>query len=151
MFHSSSNNAQRSLCSLLMADGRKLICSVKLPLSGKLADALNNTDYFLDAISGDGQQAYIAKSSILRVELANPPQANLNQQRRNGDQMSFDPYAVLGIEAAASATEIRAAYVALVKSYHPDRFANLELPSEMKEYASAMQARINLAYEQLSG
>jgi hypothetical protein len=38
-----------------------------------------------------------------------------------------------------------------VKSYHPDRFANLEMPQEMKDYASAMQARINMAYEQLSG
>ena len=116
MFHSSSNTAQRALCALHMADGHKSICSIKLPLSGKLADALNNTDHFLDAISGDGQQAYIAKLSILRVELANPPHAKLNQQRRNSDQLTFDPHAVLGIVASATAAEIRNAYVALVKS-----------------------------------
>jgi hypothetical protein len=33
--------------------------------------------------------------------------------------------------------------------YHPDRYALLDIPQEMKDYAAAMQARINMAYEQI--
>ena len=35
---------QRSLVILTMADGRTLMASVKLAMSGKLADILNNAD-----------------------------------------------------------------------------------------------------------
>ena len=38
----------------------------------------------------------------------------------------------------------------MVRKYHPDRFAALDLPKEMTEYAAAMLVRINLAYEQLA-
>ena len=55
----------------------------------------------------------------------------------------------MGITNAAGRDEMRQAYITLVKAYHPDRFANMDLPSEMKDYAAAMQARINMAYDQL--
>lgn len=151
MFPKLSDQAQRAMATLHMADGKKLVVSVKLPLSGKLAEALNNADRFLDVITGDGQQIFIAKDSVVKVDVTDPPQARLNQQRRSSDRANFNPYAVLGVERTATAEDIRAAYIALVKSYHPDRFANLDLPAEMKDYAAAMQARINIAYDQLSG
>ena len=151
MFTSSSSQSQRSLVMLWLADGKKQVASLKLPLSGKLADAFNNADQFLDIITGDGQQMYIAKPHVQRAEPMDPPQAKLNQQRRASDKASFNPYGVLGVANSASKETIRAAYIALVKAYHPDRFANVELPPEMMAYASAMLARINLAYEQVSG
>jgi hypothetical protein len=146
-----SPQTQRSLVTLTFHDGSKAVVSVKLPLSGKLAEALNNTDQFLDVISGDGEPHFIAKSRVARAEATEIPKADLNQQRRSADQAQFNPHAVLGIKSSASPEEIRAAYVALVKMYHPDRYATLDIPQEMKEYAAAMQARINLAYEQLGG
>jgi DnaJ-domain-containing protein 1 len=152
MFTSSSNSqSQRSLAILHMADGKKLPVSIKLALSGKLADTLNNAEQFVDVIAGAGQQLFVNKSNIERVEISDPPVAKLNQQRRSADKAVFDPHAVLGIANGASKDEVRAAWAHLVKSYHPDRFANLDVPQEMKDYASAMQARINMAYEQLSG
>lgn len=145
----SSNNVQRALVTLQYVNSTKAVASIKLPLSGKLNDALNNPDRFLDIIDGEGQQQFIAKSSIQKVVVVDPPNAKLNQQRRTSDQLHFDPHAVLGVESAISKEELRIAYIALVKTYHPDRFANLDLPQEMKDYAAAMQARINMAYDQL--
>jgi hypothetical protein len=145
----STTTAQRMMAKLILTDGKNLIVSLKLPLSGKLADAFNNTDGFVDVITSDGSQQVINKSTIARAEAVDPPKAGLNQQRRSADKSSFNPYLVLGIEKTAAADDIRNAYVTLVKIYHPDRFAGLDLPPEMKDYAAAMQARINMAYQQL--
>ena len=146
----SSPQVNRTLVTLTFHDGSKSVVSVKLPLSGKLAETLNNQDQFLDVISGTGEAYFIAKSKVARAQATEIPHATLNQRRRNADQAQFNPYAVLGVQSTASKEEIREAYVGLVKMYHPDRFLTLDIPQEMKDYAASMQARINLAYEQIS-
>lgn len=151
MFSSpSSGQGQRALAILHMADGKKLPVSIKLSLSGKLTETMNHSDQFIDVIAGAGQQLLINKSSIESVEISDPPVARLNQQRRAADKAVFDPHAVLGVASGVSKEDVRAAWLHLVKVYHPDRFANLDVPQEMKDYAAAMQARINMAYQQLS-
>lgn len=145
----SSNHVQRALVTLYLAGGSKQVASIRLPLSGKLNEAMNNADHFLDVIAGDGQQQFVAKHAIQKAEIIDPPTARLNQQRRDSDNKYFDPHAILGVTNAASREEMRQAYISLVKAYHPDRFANMDLPAEMKDYAAAMQARINMAYDQL--
>ena len=145
----SSDNAQRSLVTLHFSNGSKAVASLRLSMAGKLSEVLNNQDRFLDVITSDGQQQYVSKSSVLKVEIVDPPKARLNQQRRNSDRSQFDPHAILGVSNSTGKDEMRSAYIQLVKSYHPDRFANLDLPQEMKDYAAAMQARINMAYDQL--
>jgi hypothetical protein len=150
MFPKYTEGPQRSLVMLHMVEGKKAIASLRLSISGKLSDTLNNAELFLDVITGDGEQAFISKQAVERVVVVEPPQPKLNQQRRSSDKAGFNPYAILGIERTASAEDRRNAYLALVKSYHPDRFANLDLPQEMKDYVLAMLTRINMAYEQLS-
>ena len=140
---------QRSLVILTMADGRTLMASVKLAMSGKLADILNNADRYLDVLGPEGEQFFLSKDLVHRVAAANPPKAELNLQRRNSDQSGFNPWAVLGVSREASPDDIKTAYRTLVKMYHPDRSANLDLPVEMKDYAAAMLARINIAHDQL--
>jgi DnaJ domain len=151
MFSSSSNQPQRALARIVLADGKAVVAAVKLPMSGKLTDAFNGQEVFLDVILGDGTAQVINKSMIARAEAVDPPKAGLNQQRRSSDTAGFNAYAVLGLEKAATSEDIRAAYLGLVKLYHPDRFAGMDLPEEMKAYAAAMQARINMAYQQLGG
>jgi DnaJ domain len=150
MFSSSANGQQRALVNLTFADGKNAMVSVKLSITGKLNETLNNQDQFLDVISGTGEAYLIAKSHVVKVEIVDPPQPKLNQQRRSADRTQFNPWAVLGIESSVSKEDLRHAYLTLVKTYHPDKFANYELPQEMKDYAAAMLARINLAYEQVS-
>jgi hypothetical protein len=140
---------QRSLVILTMADGTKVMASLKLAMSGKLTDSLNSADHFLDVLGPEGEQFFLAKSAVQRVAPANPPKAELNMHRRGSDRSGFNPWAVLGVSREATADDIRQAYRSLVKMYHPDRFANLDLPQEMKDYAAAMLARINIAHDQL--
>jgi hypothetical protein len=57
-----------------------------------------------------------------------------------------DPYVILEITRSATDVEIRAAYLALVSRYHPDRHAG----NPLADLASAKLAEVNRAYEILS-
>lgn len=58
----------------------------------------------------------------------------------------MNPYKVLGVSETASQEEIRAAYLELVKKYHPDRYVD----NPLKELASEKLKEINEAYETLN-
>ncbi|MDD7401032.1 MAG: J domain-containing protein [Eubacteriales bacterium] len=54
-----------------------------------------------------------------------------------------DPYKVLGVDPTASMDEIKKAYRAMAKKYHPDRHSD----PVAKELAEERMAEINAAYE----
>ena len=58
----------------------------------------------------------------------------------------MNPYKVLGIREEATQEEIRAAYLGLVKKYHPDKY----IDNPLKELANEKLKEINEAYEVLT-
>ncbi len=68
--------------------------------------------------------------------------------RLSGDP-ARDPWAVLGVSAEASDSEIRAAYLKLVKQHHPDRLRAKGVPQEFMSVSEARMATLNAAYEKL--
>lgn len=58
----------------------------------------------------------------------------------------MNPYEVLGVSPNATQEEIRAAYIKLVKKYHPDRYQD----SALKKQAEDRMKRINAAYDMLT-
>ena len=54
-----------------------------------------------------------------------PPPGDGGPERRARAEALPDPYAVLGVSRSASKDEIRAAYRARMREYHPDRVAHL--------------------------
>ena len=58
----------------------------------------------------------------------------------------MNPYKVLGVSEDATQEEIRAAYLTLVKKYHPDKYTD----NPLKELANEKLKEINEAYEMLT-
>ena len=150
MFNGRDDNANRTAVLLTLTDNQVVTVSIRLPLSRRLADALNNDDVFLDALTPSGQQQFIAKSTIKLVRSANVPRADqLDSEGRVPGTPAFDPYAILKVAKDASPEDIKSAYHRMARLYHPDRIASYELPDEVKDYVRTMLVRINLAFEQI--
>ncbi len=61
-----------------------------------------------------------------------------------------NPYLILGVDPAASAAEIKAAYHELVRDHHPDALLARGVPVDLVKIAEGRMAAINAAYEQLT-
>jgi hypothetical protein len=112
-----------------------------------LADVLNGPVQYLDFETYEGARSLIAKATVKAAKVVHVDRPG-NLAARLGDD-SFDPYAVLGVSRDADWAEVRQAFLARSKHYHPDRYANAELPQEVRDYLAAMARRINTAYAAL--
>lgn len=133
---------------LTLATGMQMRGNIWVSKTKTLHEELNRGETFLEFEPLDGTRMFIARSAIAAVKEYNVPR-NDQLSRKQGLLDQFDPYEVLGLQKGASAAEIRSAYVALAKMYHPDRFIRTEMPTEVAEYLSSVATRINLAYSEL--
>jgi hypothetical protein len=133
---------------VVLADGT-LIKGKLMTSAGKtLSDALNGTTVFVEFEPYGGERTFLSKSQVASVRLVGVPKAaNLSTRTRDGD--SFNPHAILGVASDAGWEEVRQAYHKLAKTYHPDRYAAAELPTEVLDYLAVMARRVNAAYAAL--
>lgn len=133
---------------ITLDDGRILKGRFAIPLSRTVYDVLNGPGGFVEFEPFEGERQLLAKGTLRAVRLLNPPKlADLGRRLRDLD--GFDPHSVLGVKAGAAWDDVRGAYHRLAKSYHPDRYANAELPDEVRDYLASMARRVNSAYAAL--
>ncbi|MFN3746158.1 MAG: DnaJ family molecular chaperone [Hyphomicrobiaceae bacterium] len=132
---------------LSLTDGTELKGRLAVPQGRSLVDALNGSAPFVEFETFDGPRQFLAKHAISGVRLMSPARAQGLARLRDSD--GFDPYAILGLPAGAPYEAVRAAYLRKAKDYHPDRYANAELPEEVRAYLAAMARRINAAFAAL--
>ncbi len=132
---------------LSMDDGRILKGRLFTAATRHAYEELNDSGRFIDFQSYDGKRELVAKAAINAVRLTDIPKANQLRPAAASDE--FDPYTVLNLPPGAQWEAIREAYHRLSKHYHPDRYANLDLPDEVKGYLDAMSRRLNAAFSAL--
>jgi DnaJ-like protein len=133
----------------VFADGTIVRGKLLVPATKTLGDLLNGPGSFVEFEPYGGERTYVAKAQVASIKLLGVPKLpNLTARLRDLD--GFDPFAVLGVAPGATRDEIREAYFALAKCYHPDRYATAELPTEVIEYLFAMARRINAAHAALN-
>jgi DnaJ domain len=150
MFASNEADRSRIQVTLTLASGETLNGSVVAGMSGKLKDLMNSADRYLEFERRDGTTALILKDDIRAAALFELPR-NDQLARRIRDTGSFDPWTLLGVERNSGPAEIRTAYWAKAKQYHPDKLVDKDPPREVVEFMNAMFARIHAAYHELTG
>ena len=129
---------------VVYVDGTIARGKLMVPAGKAMSDVLNGPGAFIEFEPYGEERSYVAKTHIASIKLMGVPKLpNLNARVRDLD--GFDPFATLGIQPGATREEIRQAYIAQAKAYHPDRYATAELPTEVIEYLFAMARRINAA------
>lgn len=151
MFERNNANGQQATAvpvEIAWADGAVAKGKLLVPFGKSVGDVLNGSGAFIEFAPYGEAASFLAKAQLASVRLVAVPVApNLGARSRDAD--AFDPYAVLGIDATASREDVRQAYFALAKAYHPDRYAAAELPTEVRDYLAAMARRINAAHAAL--
>ena len=56
-----------------------------------------------------------------------------------------DPYKILGVAPTATDDEVKKAYLALARKYHPDKYTD----SDLADLASEKMKEVNAAYEEI--
>ena len=129
-----------------LSDGRRITGRFMIPLSKNLYDILNGPDAFVEFEPYEGERELLAKSALRSVRMIKVPGVGkLDAHARDLD--GFNPYQILGLEKGATKADVRRAFLQHSKRYHPDRYANAELPEEVRGYLQAMARRVNTAYE----
>jgi hypothetical protein len=137
-----------SVAEITLEGGRELKGRFNLPPGRTLTEVLNSPSAFMEFEPFGGDRLLIAKSAVRVIKPMDlPSQPHLTSGATDGD--TFDPYAVLRIGRDAAAEEVRRAYLELAKTYHPDRYATVDLPPEIQSYLSAMARRVNAAHDAL--
>ncbi|MGE0240251.1 MAG: J domain-containing protein [Parvibaculaceae bacterium] len=148
MFGSNETERQRVAVTLTLQSGDVLNGHVFLGQAQKLRDLLNNPDQFIDFEKRDNTLTLIAKRSIAMIAAIDLPRTD-HLARRTQSTSAFDPHHTLGVDRGANAGEIRAAYLAKARLYHPDKLASKDVPKEVVEYMNAMFIRIQKAYDEM--
>ena len=129
-------------------DGSKITGRTVLGPGKGVHKLLESQDAFLYVDGFDGEGAFIPKTGIKGLKVIAPAKSNA-LHLSVPDARNFDPYRVLGLEKGASFDDIKDAYHRLTKIYHPDRFASVELPREVKNYIEGMAKNVNAAFRAL--
>lgn len=131
-----------------MADGSKVSGRAVLAPGKGVHKLLEGADTFIFVDGFDGEGAFLPKAEIRGLKVIQPARQQATSLNIP-DARHFDPHRVLGLEKGASFEEIRDAYHRLTKLYHPDLYASVALPREVKSYIDAMSKNLNAAFRAL--
>ena len=148
--YNQAQTTRRSIAVQIILNGGETLNGQLLSYNASsLIELMNGERAFLEFETYDGEPVVIAKSSVQQILPVEAPDAvELDHSMLQIDR--FDPFAILGVTREADSETVREAYRDMVKLYHPDRYAGLELPREVLNYMASVSKRINAAFTAVS-
>ena len=130
---------------ITLIDGRELFGALACGLTAKIGAALNSEGHFIELRDQEGDATFIAKHQVASLEKAkNGKRKQSNLEAAVAAHSNW--HEVLGVSVNSSSGNVKDAYHALAKQYHPDRYPP-HMPDEMRRYASDRLSEINKAYD----
>lgn len=133
--------------SLRMTDGALLIGSINCGGTGKLENFLGSDVKFVEFVSKDGQQRFIAHHQIASVE----PMASLEEPALAPVAEDVEPFGVLGLKPDATMEEAVAAFQSKLAVYSAERWTGAGIPFEFSRFAAQKSRQINAAFTAVKG
>lgn len=133
---------------IALAGGDVVTGRAALAKGKALHKLLDGDEKFLFVEGFDGESQFVAKADIKSVKVITtqrPRALSLSVPDASG----FDPYRLLGVDAETAWDDVRAAYHRMTKLYHPDKYAGVDLPPEVRGYLEAMAKQVNAAFRVL--
>lgn len=143
------NSSEPTVAVALSLEGGETISGrTALPKSRLVHKLLDGEEKFLYVETFEGEGQFVPKASIkglkvIPTERARPLSLNA------ADATGFCPYRALGVDKGAPWDEVRAGYHRMTKLYHPDKYASMDLPPEMRAYLESKSKEINSAFRML--
>ncbi len=128
--------------SLRMTDGALLIGAINCGGTGKLENFLSSDIKFVEFVSKDGQQRFIAHHQIASVE----PMASLEEPIFGPVPENMEPFGILGLRPDASLEEAMASFQAQLATYNGERWTGPGIPFEFSRFAAQKSRQINAAF-----
>lgn len=141
-------NSEPIAVDVQLHDGTSMKGNVLIPRDKQLRDILAAGETFIEFDCFRLGATMLSKSAIRLIRLSSLPAADQLQKRQNTIEAA-DPFSILRVPRNADKETVRKAYIELARTYHPDRFANHDLPPEMSEYVNAMARRVNTAFSEV--
>jgi hypothetical protein len=128
--------------SIRMNDGAILLGTINCGMSGRLDSLLVGDVAFIEFVSKDGQQRFLARHQIASIE----PMGSVVEPSLPTVVAEIDPYAVLGLKPDESLERAMAAFQNLMRLYNPERWSGEHIPFEISRYAAEKTRQINMAF-----
>jgi hypothetical protein len=125
-----------------MTDGALLMGSINCGGTGKLENFLAGDVKFIEFVSKDGQQRFIAHHQIASIE----PMSSLEEPTLAPVNEEIEPFGVLGLRPTSSMEEAVAAFQANLTNYSIERWSGPGVPFEFSRFAAQKARQINAAF-----
>lgn len=128
--------------SIRLNDGAILVGTINCGMSGRLESLLASDSAFIEFVSKDGQQRFMARHHVASIE----PLASITEPKLpaiNDDAASFE---VLGLKPDSTLEAAMASFQEKMKLYNPERWTGADVPFEFGRYAAEKTRQLNMAF-----
>jgi hypothetical protein len=141
MFRRNSDGIAVS-ASVRMNDGAILIGTINCGASGRLENLLSGDSSFIEFVSKDGQQRFVARHQVASIE----PLAVISEPCLPDLAEEADPFDLLGVKHGDSIESALAKFQRQLHAYHPERWSGDDIPFEFARYAAEKTRQLNMAF-----